>query len=152
MPAAKRYFVDANVLLYLTDTKDQARQARAADWLDCLWRERSGCLSWQVLHEFYVNAVGKLKVPREDARFLVAAYLEWRPVDSSPALLERAWHWMDHARLPYWDALILAAAEFAGCDFLLSEDFQDGRRYHRIRVINPFKTAPPGLAPGIPPN
>jgi predicted nucleic acid-binding protein len=58
-------------------------------------------------------------------------------------LLERAWHWTDAAHLPYWDALILGAAEIAGCDFLLSEDFQAGRRFGAVKVLNPFTAAPP---------
>jgi predicted nucleic acid-binding protein len=37
MSAAKRYFVDTNVLLYLTDTADPVRQIRAAEWLQLLW-------------------------------------------------------------------------------------------------------------------
>ena len=123
------------------------RQSRAAEWLNLLWKNGNGSLSWQVLHEFYVNAVRKLGVAREEARFLVGTFLEWHPVDSSPDLLQRAWHWTDTAQLAYWDALILASAEIAGCEFLLSEDFQAGRRFGTIQVINPFQTPPAGALP-----
>jgi predicted nucleic acid-binding protein len=143
MSATERWFVDTNVLLYLTDRSDPVRQARAEEWLDFLWRGGNGSLSWQVLHEFYVNAVRKLGVAGDEARFLVGAFLEWHPVDSSAELLKRAWDWTDAAQLSYWDALILAAAEMAGCDYLLSEDFTAGRRYGSIQVVNPFLTAPP---------
>jgi predicted nucleic acid-binding protein len=105
MSAAKRCFVDTNVLLYMTDRTDPARQSRAAQWLEFLWENGNGSLSWQVLHEFYVNAVRKLGVAREEARFLVGAFLEWGPIDSSPDLLQRAWHWTGAARLSYWDDL-----------------------------------------------
>lgn len=144
MSGGKRYFVDTNVLLYLTDRADAARQSCAAAWLGHLWESGCGSLSWQVLHEFYANAVRKLGVAPEEARFLVGTFLEWHPVDSSPDLLQRAWHWADSAQLSYWDALILAAAEIAGCDSLLSEDFQTGRRFGDIKVVNPFTTPPPG--------
>ncbi len=33
-------FVDANVLVYARDPRDPAKQRRASDWLDHLWRER----------------------------------------------------------------------------------------------------------------
>jgi predicted nucleic acid-binding protein len=145
MNGARRYFVDTNVLLYLTDTTERERQAKARSWLTYLWECNCGALSWQVLHEFYANAVRKLGVPREDARFLVGAYLEWHPVENSPALLQRAWRWMDDAQLSYWDASILASAEMAGCEFLLSEDFQAGRRYGGIEVLNPFGSSPPDV-------
>jgi predicted nucleic acid-binding protein len=49
---------------------------------------------------------------------------------------------MDTAQVPYWDALILAAARRAGSRYLLSEDFQAGRRYEDVEVLNPFEHAP----------
>jgi len=145
MNAGKRVFVDTNVLLYLVDRKDRERQARSAQWLDLLWQKGNGALSWQVLHEFYTNAVGKMKTDHEEARFLAGAFLDWRPVDSSPDLIQRAWRWMDTAGVSYWDALIVAAAEVSGSEILLSEDFQTGRRFGRIRVVNPFVTPPESL-------
>jgi predicted nucleic acid-binding protein len=58
--------------------------------------------------------------------------------------IRRAWHWMDEAQLSYWDALILSSsAEASGCQWLLSEDFQNGRAYGSVTVINPFSQAPP---------
>ena len=40
--------------------------------------------------------------------------------------------------LAFYDALILAAALEAGCETLYSEDFQPGRRFGDLTVINPF--------------
>ena len=142
MPGARRVFVDSNVLLYFVDASDPTRQARASEWLHHLWASGAGAISWQVLHEFYVNAVRKLAVPPAEARFLVDSLVEWRPVDSSATLIHRAWHWADDAQVSYWDSLILAAAELADCRVLLSEDFQAGRRFGEIQVVNPFTTAP----------
>ena len=142
MHDAKRVFVDTNVLLYFVDASDVMRQARASEWLQYLWASGAGSISWQVLHEFYVNAIRKLAVPPTEARFLVDTFLAWQPMDSSSALVHRAWHWIDAAQLSYWDALILAAAELAGCDVLLSEDFQTGQRFGHVQVVNPFTTAP----------
>lgn len=144
MSAGERYFVDSNVLLYLTDPVDTVRQSRAALWMDHLWGHHTGVVSGQVLHEFYWNATRKLRVPAEEARFLAGTLLEWRPVDTSALLLERAWHWTDEAQVAYWDALILAAAEISGCRYLLSEDFQDGRRFAGVEVMNPFRRGPGG--------
>ncbi len=46
---------------------------------------------------------------------------------------------MDEAGIAYWDALIVAAAERGGCRLLLSEDFQQGRRFGEITVVSPFR-------------
>ena len=142
MHDARRAFVDTSVLLYSIDPCDPIRQVRAAEWLQHLWASGTGSVSWLVLHEFYVNATRKLAVPPQEARFLVDTILTWHPVDCSAALIHRAWHWANVAHLSYWDALILAAAGLAGCDVLLSEDFQAGRRFDQIQVINRSTATP----------
>lgn len=107
--------------------------------MDRLWELNTGRISWQVVHEFYVNAVRKLGVPSGVARGLVQTYALWQPVESTAGLVERAWYWMDKAQLAYWDALIVAAAERSSCEVLLSEDFAHGRRFEGVLVVNPFE-------------
>ena len=41
--------------------------------------------------------------------------------------------------LQFYDALVVASAEAAGCDTIYSEDLSDGAVYEGIRVENPFK-------------
>ena len=142
MPAADRFFVDANVLLYSVDMRDPRKQERAWEWLSVLWERGLGALSWQVLHEFYANALHKLRVQRPEARKIVRAYSQWAPVETTVGLVERAWYWMERAQLSYWDSLIVSAAERAGCRRLLSEDFQAGRRFGEVVGVNPFLQGP----------
>lgn len=142
MPGGGSFFVDSNVLLYAVDAAEPEKQQIARSWLAALWEQGTGRLSWQVLHEFYANAERKIGLARAPARHTVGVFIQWRPVDTSLPLIERAWHWMDEAQLPYWDALIVAAAEHAGCDFLLSEDFQAGRSFGSLTVVNPFAEDP----------
>ena len=40
--------------------------------------------------------------------------------------------------ISYWDALIIAAAERAGCTRILSEDLNSGQIYNGVPVFNPF--------------
>jgi predicted nucleic acid-binding protein len=142
MSAGERFFVDTNILLYSADPADPAKQQAARRWLAVLWERTAGCLSWQVLNEFYVNAVRKLRTPSPRARSIVELFALWQPIDTSLGLIQRAWHWMDKAGLPYWDALIVAAAERGGCAFLLSEDFQAGRKFGSVMAVNPLRTRP----------
>jgi predicted nucleic acid-binding protein len=139
MPAGSVFFVDSNVLLYYVDPLDTYKQLRAMEWLDSLWASGSGRLSWQVLHEFYWNAVRKMRLEDSDARAIVEYLSQWRPVDNSLGLIQQAWHWVDAAQLSYWDALIVAAAERSGSRYLLSEDFQANRHYDDVQVLNPFE-------------
>lgn len=140
-------FVDTNVLLYSFDSRHPAKNEQATSWLDYLWNTSNGRMSWQVLNEFYENAVRKFGVQPSDARKAVSVFTMWQPSGIDFDLVQRAWYWMDQARLTYWDSLILASAERLGCSFLLSEDFQAGREYGTVRIISPFKQQPQDLQP-----
>jgi len=144
MTAGKLFFVDTNLLLYCLDSRDARKRDAALGWRDRLWETGTGRLSWQVLNEFYANATGKMGAPAPVIRKVVSQYAFWEPVGIGLGLLEAAWYWMDSAGLPYWDSLILAAAEAAGCSYLLSEDFQPGRKFRHVTVVNPFTADPAG--------
>jgi len=146
MSAAEAFFVDSNLVLYFVDPVEREKRARAEEWLDHLWMAGAGRISWQVLHEFYWNAVRKMSLPGADARGIVEDLALWRPVDTSLGLVREAWEWMDSAQVTYWDALIVAAAERSGARYLLSEDFQAGRSFGSVRVVNPFESSPSQFA------
>jgi predicted nucleic acid-binding protein len=146
MSADDGFFVDSNVLLYYVDPADWAKRKRAAEWLELLWTAGIGRLSWQVLHEFYWNAVKKLRLKPVSAREMVEDLSQWRPVDTSLGLIQQAWQWIDAAQLSYWDALIVAAAQRSGARYLLSEDFQAGRHYDTIEILDPFANSPSDFA------
>lgn len=144
----ERVFVDSNVLVYRRDVRETEKQSRAAEWVEHLARSRLGRVSIQVLHEYYATVTRKLDpgIPVEEARADVTDYLVWRPVPLEAGLLRDAWRAEDRFGLPFWDALIVAAARDAGCRYLLTEDLQDGQDLDDVRVVDPFHTAPDELA------
>ena len=71
--------------------------------------------------------------------------LAWRPLAVDERLLEGAWLLQDRHKLSWWDALIVAAAQSAGCRYLLSADFQEGYDWGDMTVVNPFRTGPGDL-------
>jgi predicted nucleic acid-binding protein len=144
-------FLDTNVLLYWLDTKDVAKQQMARKWVLAVWEAGQGRVSWQVLNEFYSNAVGKLRAPVREARAMVEVFVQLTAGEFGLPLIRRAWHWIDSAGISYWDASILASAEIAGCSYLLSEDFQTGRKFGEVTVVNPFKASPESILGAIPP-
>jgi predicted nucleic acid-binding protein len=142
MTAGNLFFTDTNVLLYEHDQRNPTKQRAAQDWVGLLWEHEAGRLSWQVLNEFYKNAIGKIGAPPGVVRRAVETYSFWNPAGFGLGMLHRAWYWMDKAGIPYWDSLIVAAAETKNCAYLLSEDFQEGREFGVITVVNPFRSAP----------
>jgi predicted nucleic acid-binding protein len=139
---ADKIFIDSNVLLYAFDARDVKKRMRAQEWLDALWESGTGRLSWQVLNEFYVNAARKAKVNEREAQDVVRLYSVWQPISTHFAIIERAWFWQDKAQTSFWDALILASAEVLDCRCLLSEDFQSGRKFNTLTIVNPFTESP----------
>ena len=139
---ADRYFVDTNVILYSYDTTDPFKRDRSEAWLQWLWKQASGSLSWQVIQEFYWNAVRKFGAQPSRIRSHVKMLTEWNPPEVTIRMIERAWFWTDQAHIGFWDAMIVAAAERTRCRWLLSEDFQAGREFGSLAVVNPFERAP----------
>lgn len=141
-------FVDSNVLVYRHDIVNPEKQARAAAWMEYLWRSRQGRLSMQVLQEFYVNVTQKLKpgLDRASARQEIRDLTAWRPLLISSFTLLAAWELQDQYRLSWWDSLIVATAQAGGCSLLLTEDLQHGQDFAGLRVTSPFVEDPPDPA------
>lgn len=141
------FFVDTNVLVYARDASEAVKQPQAQEWMHHLWRERSGRLSFQVLHEFYVTVTHKLDPGLNpfEARNEVRTLLTWHPVALGRRVLEGAWSVQDRHHLAWWDALIVAAAQVTGCRFLLTEDLQHQQVFAGVTVVNPFESSPETL-------
>jgi predicted nucleic acid-binding protein len=136
-----RTFIDTNVWVYAVDTADPAKQSRALEILAAS-PEKDYVISAQVLGEFYVTVTGKLRdaVSGPDGRAMVERMkqLPVVPIDAQLVgdAIDRTQHW----QISYWDALILVAAESAGCRSMLSEDLAHGATYGSVLVENPFQT------------
>jgi predicted nucleic acid-binding protein len=139
-----KVFVDTNVLVYWQDATDPEKQRRALAWMESLWERRSGRLGFQVLQEFYVTVTAKLDpgLPPESARSDVRNLLAWKPISIDNLVMAEAWRLQDRFRLPWSDALIVAAAQESDCRYLLSEDFQEGMTFGDLKVVNPFLNRP----------
>ncbi|MGA7931496.1 MAG: PIN domain-containing protein [Candidatus Sulfotelmatobacter sp.] len=138
-------FVDSNVFLYALDDRDPRKQQAARNWRAELWKSRRGRVSFQVLGEFYVNAVRKQPAARDEVRAEVRDLLAWNPVIADTVLLEQGWKIQDRYQFSYWDALIVAAAKVSACHYLLTEDMQSGQKLDGIEVVNPFLRGPESI-------
>ena len=137
-----RCFVDASVLLHARDPRDPLKQARAAEWLERLWQQRSGRTSIQALSEFYLTATRRLatKVPEDLAWDEVARYLAWAPQETDESLLRRARDIERRYHLAWWDAAVVAAALLQDCLILLTEDLPEGSVFGALAVRSPFSS------------
>ena len=135
-------FVDTNVFIYAIDPGDAKKQAAAQAWRTEMWKSRRGRTSFQVLQEFYVKVAQKWPASRSTARMEVRDLLAWRPVAVSGELIQEGWRIQDRFQLSFWDALIVAAAKAASCDYLLTEDLHADQNLDGVVVVNPFRRDP----------
>jgi predicted nucleic acid-binding protein len=142
------FFVDTNLLVYAHDCADLAKQQQAKKWLTFLWQFQRGRLSTQVLNEFYDVATRKLKpkLDKSTARIAVERLMSWQLLIIDTQVIRQAWAIQDKFGFSWWDSLIVASAQLAGCQYLLSEDLQHQQQLHQIRVINPFLVSPEEIA------
>ena len=139
-------FVDTNVLLAADDAFDVTRQARIRDWLQALWQRRAGRVSTQVLNAYYVSATQHFGMPQGDARAKLRRYQLWQPWQIDHQTVETAWGVEARFGLPYWDALIVAAAAQSGASHVLSLDLQHGQQIDGVTILSPELAAPVDLA------
>ena len=135
----ERAFVDTNIWVYAVDRSDPAKRERARVAITPP-TDAHIAISSQVLSEFHTVVTRKLQPPLSDEQ---AAQMVDRlsqlpvvPVDAD--LVVRAIAGSRTWGISLWDALIVRAAEVAGCTILLSEDLADGATYGSVRVSNPL--------------
>jgi predicted nucleic acid-binding protein len=127
-------FFDTSVLLYLL-SDDTVR----ADRIETLLAAR-GVISVQVLNEFAVVALRKLKLPLNEVREIldtIRAVCAVEPItvethDRGLAVFERY-------KFSLYDSILVATALMSGAKILYSEDLQHGQIIdNQLRVTSPF--------------
>ena len=137
---AQRVFVDAHVLVYAFDSSAGRKQHVARQLLERLWESSTGCISIQVLQEFFVTVTRKVAkpLPLEDATARVREFTTWKVFTPSADDVLAAIGLHAQARIGFWDAMIVLAAAESGCDVLWTEDLSDGQLLRGVRIRDPF--------------
>jgi predicted nucleic acid-binding protein len=61
-------------------------------------------------------------------------------VQNSSEIIERGIDISIIFKISFWDALIIAAAEYSKCSEIITEDLNDGQIINGMRIKNPFTT------------
>jgi predicted nucleic acid-binding protein len=140
-----KFFLDTNIFVYSFDAhasgQAPAKAKVAVDLVDRAVETRQGIVSYQVVQEFFNVATRRFSIPltpAESEQYLTIVFRPLVGVHSSTALYFEALHLRAEHRIPWYDSLIVAAAMEADCSVLYSEDFQNGREFGNLRVVNPF--------------
>jgi predicted nucleic acid-binding protein len=133
--------LDTNVLLYVHDPRDTAKQATAASLLQSL---TEGVLLWQVVCE-YLAASRKLEplgYNRSKAWQDIHDLRQvWTTILPSWDVLEQAERLLSSYSLSFWDSMIIAACLEGGVARLYSEDFDAYPHVDGLEIVNPIKVS-----------
>jgi predicted nucleic acid-binding protein len=136
--------IDTNVLVYRFDPRFPEKQRVATELLRAGIAEGSVYLPHQAIVEFVAvvsrslaGAVPLLE-PAEARREAEEFFAQFDVLFPDEELVRIALRGMAAYQLGWFDAHMWAYAERFGVAELLSEDFQHGRLYGTVQIVNPF--------------
>ena|SRR5687767_9797128 len=135
-------FLDTNVFVYTKDPGNLRKQRIAQKLIAEAIHEQKGLVSTQVIQEFCNVMLKKAEEPmspRDLDELLADILFPMLRQGPSPDFYRRTLRLFEHESISFYDALIVQAALDLGCKTLYSEDLQDGRKYGKLTIKNPFK-------------
>lgn len=133
-----KIFIDTNLFVYSIDQRDPTKKDKAREILKKVVEAHQPVISTQVIKEFYVVASTKLKADQLIIKNIIHHFRNMEVVNNDLYLIEQAIDISVISQLSFWDSLIIAAAEKANCEFILSEDLNAGQTYRGVMVVDPF--------------
>jgi predicted nucleic acid-binding protein len=141
MVAKSRVFLDTNILVYQFDKSERVKRKRAMELINRVLLDGNGAISSQVVQEFANVALRKFSAPLSEKEMdAVMAELLEPLCDHFPTFdfYERSLRLCVANDMSLYDALIVQAALDLNCTTLYSEDFQNGRKFGDLVIVNPF--------------
>jgi predicted nucleic acid-binding protein len=133
-------FLDSNILVYAYDDTEPRKKGIARDFL------RRAVLgefvaSTQTLAELATTLLHKFSphFRPQDVLAILDTLSPIKLVLPDGGIVRRAVEARENYGLHFYDGMIVAAAERAGCERIWSEDLNAGQKYFGVEVRNPFK-------------
>ena len=132
-------FIDTNVIVYAYDGGAGSKQERSLELIGRLFDTLSGCLSTQVLTEFYSVAIKKLKMSSREAEDVIYDLRRWTTHRPDHGDILSACRLHRESNTSWWDAIIVNSAIAMNCSILWTEDLQHGQHFGSVLVQDPFR-------------
>ena len=132
--------IDTNILVYAHDRSAGQKHSRAKQLVGDIWVRRTGCLSVQVLQEFFVTVTQMVAKPLEveSAARIIADLATWHVYAPDANDVLDAIQIQKRCQLSFWDAMIVGSAMQLGCQTLWTEDLNAGQLLENVTIVNPF--------------
>lgn len=131
-------FLDTNVLIYQLDSRDPTKQKRCREIVRTVVSNHEAVISTQILQEFYVACTMKLKIKPILVKGIMHGFENIEVVTIGIDLINNAIDASIQYQISFWDALVVVSAESAKCQYLLTEDLNEGQIIRNVRIRNPL--------------
>jgi predicted nucleic acid-binding protein len=132
-------FLDTNILIYQMDNRDVVKQRKSRELVRALVMKHEAVISTQVLQEFYVTCTAKLKIKPILVKGMMHGFQNMEVVTVVADLINEAVDTSVQYQISFWDSLVVVSAESAKCQYLITEDLNEGQIIRNVKILNPLK-------------
>lgn len=133
-----KIFVDTNIIAYMFDSRDKAKQYNARMLFTELVSSQRCCISTQVLQESFNVLTKKLRYTKDEASEIVSNLMNLPVHQITTSDVVEAMRLSRSTQYTIYDSMILAAAKAEGCVTVYSEDLNDGQEVNGVKIENPL--------------
>ena len=131
-------FIDTNVWVYALSAQNHAKKKAAVNLIAKSYREDVICVSSQVLKEFANFAFKKTTKSAAEINAMLSKIGSYSFVADTRELITDGVIGKEKWQVGFYDALMIAAANRAGCSTIFTEDLNNGQKYGNVTAVNPF--------------
>ena len=133
-------FLDTNILIYQMDNRDVVKQKKCRELVRALVLRHEAVISTQILQEFYVACTAKLKVKPILVKGMIHGFQNMEVVTVGADLINEAIDTSIQYQISFWDSLVVVSAESAKCQYLITEDLNEGQVIRNVKIQNPMNS------------
>ena len=134
-----RSFLDTNILIYQMDNREIVKQKKCRELVRALVQRHEAVISTQILQEFYVACTAKLKVKPILVKGMIHGFQNMEVVTIGSDLINEAIDTSIQYQISFWDSLVVVSAESAKCQYLITEDLNEGQVIRNVKIQNPLR-------------
>ena len=131
-------FIDTNIWVYALSAQNHAKKKVAVNLIAKSYRDDVICVSSQVLKEFANFAFKKTTKSAAEINAMLTKIGSYSFVADTKELIADGVIGKETWQVGFYDALMIAAANKAGCSTIFTEDLNNGQKYGNVTAVNPF--------------
>jgi predicted nucleic acid-binding protein len=134
-----KIFIDTNILIYSLDKFNINKNQKSRQIIQTVVQKETAVISTQVLQELYAVGTTKLNIDPILMKNILSTFENLEIVIVDVDLIKEAIDTSVLNRFSFWDALIVAAAERAKCEYVYTEDLNSDQIIRGVKVKNPYR-------------